>query len=90
MARCPDPLVGSGRYCARSIGARSINGRVKLLPLAWAGMPKTSYRKSSDSPLSFKNGLSSIRLTNMFHTRTIIDSIEETFNVGFDHDMILS
>jgi hypothetical protein len=26
-------------------------GRVKFLPLAWAGMPKTSFRKNSDSPL---------------------------------------
>jgi hypothetical protein len=24
--------------------------RVKFLPLAWAGMPKTSFRKNSDSP----------------------------------------
>jgi hypothetical protein len=29
-----------------------ISGRVKFLPLAWAGMPKTSFRKNSDSPLS--------------------------------------
>jgi hypothetical protein len=29
-----------------------IGGRVKFLPLAWAGMPKTSFRKNSDSPLS--------------------------------------
>jgi hypothetical protein len=28
-----------------------ISGRVKFLPLAWAGMPKTSFRKNSDSPL---------------------------------------
>jgi hypothetical protein len=28
-----------------------IGGRVKFLPLAWAGMPKTSFRKNSDSPL---------------------------------------
>jgi hypothetical protein len=27
-----------------------IGGRVKFLPLAWAGMPKTSFRKNSDSP----------------------------------------
>jgi hypothetical protein len=29
-----------------------IGGRVKFLPLAWAGMPKTSFRKNSDSPHS--------------------------------------
>jgi hypothetical protein len=26
-------------------------GRSVILPLAWAGMPKTSFRKNSDSPL---------------------------------------
>jgi hypothetical protein len=31
-------------------GAEGIGGRVKFLPLAWAGMPKTSFRKNSDSP----------------------------------------
>ncbi|WP_236725806.1 hypothetical protein, partial [Solemya pervernicosa gill symbiont] len=31
-------------------GAAGINGRVKYLPLAWAWMPKTSFRKNSDSP----------------------------------------
>ncbi|MEO1882131.1 MAG: hypothetical protein ABGX71_00775 [Methyloprofundus sp.] len=30
-------------------GAECISGRVKFLPLAWAGMPKTSFRKNSDS-----------------------------------------
>ncbi|TXL11463.1 hypothetical protein BMR08_04635 [Methylococcaceae bacterium CS2] len=35
-------------------GAEGISGRVKFLPLAWAGMPKTSFRKNSDSPLPFK------------------------------------
>jgi hypothetical protein len=30
---------------------QGIGGRVKFLPLAWAGMPKTSFRKNSDSPL---------------------------------------
>ncbi|MEO1883994.1 MAG: hypothetical protein ABGX71_10590 [Methyloprofundus sp.] len=41
-------------------GAEGISGRVKFLPLAWAGMPKTSFRKNSDSPLlsSSKNKLS--------------------------------
>jgi hypothetical protein len=34
-------------------GAEGISGRVKLLLLAWAGMPKTSFRKNSDSPLLF-------------------------------------
>ncbi|WP_167374246.1 hypothetical protein [Bathymodiolus platifrons methanotrophic gill symbiont] len=31
-------------------GAGGISGRVKFLLLAWAGMPKTSFRKNSDSP----------------------------------------
>ena len=28
--------------------AEGFGGRVKFLPLAWAGMPKTSFRKNSD------------------------------------------
>jgi hypothetical protein len=36
---------------SRTAGAaEGISGRVKFLPLAWAGMPKTSFRKNSDSP----------------------------------------
>ncbi|TXL00879.1 hypothetical protein BMR02_04815 [Methylococcaceae bacterium HT1] len=35
-------------------GAEGISGRVKFLPLAWAGMPKTSFRKNSDSPHSLQ------------------------------------
>ncbi|MEO1883899.1 MAG: hypothetical protein ABGX71_10115 [Methyloprofundus sp.] len=31
-------------------GTEGISGHVKFLPLAWAGMPKTSFRKNSDSP----------------------------------------
>ena len=31
--------------------AEGIGGRVRFLPLAWAGMPKTSFRKNSDSLL---------------------------------------
>ncbi|MEO1883882.1 MAG: hypothetical protein ABGX71_10030 [Methyloprofundus sp.] len=34
-------------------GAEGISGRVKFLPLAWAGMPKTSFRKNSDSPYCY-------------------------------------
>jgi hypothetical protein len=30
--------------------SEGISGRVKFLLLAWAGMPKTSFRKNSDSP----------------------------------------
>ncbi|ORU94989.1 MAG: hypothetical protein A6F70_10445 [Cycloclasticus sp. symbiont of Bathymodiolus heckerae] len=37
-------------------GAEGISGRVKFLPLAWAGMPKTSFRKNSDSPQVFYPG----------------------------------
>ncbi|WP_087871473.1 hypothetical protein [Bathymodiolus platifrons methanotrophic gill symbiont] len=36
--------------------AEGISGRVKFLPLAWAGMPKTSFRKNSDSPLLTQEG----------------------------------
>ncbi|WP_221901562.1 hypothetical protein [Bathymodiolus platifrons methanotrophic gill symbiont] len=39
-------------------GAEGISGRVKFLPLAWAGMPKTSFRKNSDSPMIRKGQLS--------------------------------
>jgi hypothetical protein len=35
-----------------TIYVSEIGGRVKFLPLAWAGMPKTSFRKNSDSPRS--------------------------------------
>ncbi|ORU94744.1 MAG: hypothetical protein A6F70_09845 [Cycloclasticus sp. symbiont of Bathymodiolus heckerae] len=38
-------------------GAEGISGRVKFLPLAWAGMPKTSFRKNSDSPLLLLNNI---------------------------------
>jgi hypothetical protein len=31
---------------------QALTGRVKFLPLAWAGMPKTSFRKNGGS-LSF-------------------------------------
>jgi hypothetical protein len=34
-------------------GAEGIGGRVKFLPLAWAGMPKTSFRKNSDSRILY-------------------------------------
>jgi hypothetical protein len=34
-------------------GAEGISGRVKFLLLAWAGLPKTSFRKNSDSPLKY-------------------------------------
>jgi hypothetical protein len=34
-------------------GSEGISGRVKFLLLAWAGMPKTNFRKNSDSPLYY-------------------------------------
>jgi hypothetical protein len=34
-------------------GAEGISGRVKFLLLAWAGMPKTSFCRNSDSPHFF-------------------------------------
>ena len=35
--------------------AEGIGGRFKFLPLAWAGMPKTSFRKNSDSLLKLED-----------------------------------
>ena len=43
------PPVGSGRGDEDESGRRRHSSRVKFLPLAWAGMPKTSFRKNSDS-----------------------------------------
>ena len=35
---------------SRTAGApKALSGRVKFLPIAWAGMPKTIFRKNSDS-----------------------------------------
>jgi hypothetical protein len=47
------PLLGRDEVTRTNRGAEGIGGRVKFLPLAWAGMPKTSFRKNSDSPQSF-------------------------------------
>jgi hypothetical protein len=46
-------VINEGVELAKSFGApiRPRHRRVKFLPLAWAGMPKTSFRKNSDSPL---------------------------------------
>jgi hypothetical protein len=33
-------------------GAEGISGRVKFLPLAWAGMPKTSFRTEVKKPVT--------------------------------------
>ena len=45
--------------------AEGIGGRVKFLPLAWAGMPKTSFRKNSDSlPIPIDNWKVSLILVN--------------------------
>ncbi len=41
-------------------GAEGISGRVKFLPLVWAGMPKTSFRKNSDSPILTSRGLGTV------------------------------
>ena len=48
------PPVGSGRGDEDESGRRRHSSRVKFLPLAWAGMPKTSFRKNSDSPRLFQ------------------------------------
>ncbi|SHN92918.1 hypothetical protein BHECKSOX_1825, partial [Bathymodiolus heckerae thiotrophic gill symbiont] len=45
-----DPLLGRDEVTRTNRGAEGISGRVKFLPLAWAGMPKTSFRKNRDSP----------------------------------------
>jgi hypothetical protein len=44
------PLSGIKREEQDGWGAEGKSGRVKFLPLAWAGMPKTSFRKNSDFP----------------------------------------
>jgi hypothetical protein len=44
-------------------GAEGISGRVKFLLLAWAGMPKTSFRKNSDSPQPLCDFASSIHVS---------------------------
>ncbi len=44
------PFVGHKTRVAGRLGHRRWSGRVKLTPLAWAGMPKKSIRKNSDSP----------------------------------------
>jgi hypothetical protein len=49
-SQCSDPLLGRDEVTRTNRGAEGIGGRVKFLPLAWAGMPKTSFRKNSDSP----------------------------------------
>ena len=47
-----NPLLGRKRGTQDELGRRqALSGRVKFLPLAWAGMPKTSFRKNSDSPI---------------------------------------
>ncbi|QKQ28026.1 AAA family ATPase [Candidatus Reidiella endopervernicosa] len=46
---CVEPRRGDyATYAGRS-GAAGINGRVKFLLFAWAWMPKTNFRKNSDS-----------------------------------------
>jgi hypothetical protein len=50
-------------------GAEGISGRVKFLLLAWAGMPKTSFRKNSDSPP--KSFIGNLCLTNEIPARSI-------------------
>ncbi|SMG64873.1 hypothetical protein BMETH_2801130330565, partial [methanotrophic bacterial endosymbiont of Bathymodiolus sp.] len=50
-------------------GAEGISGRVKFLPLAWAGMPKTSFRKNSDSPRRFLGSVYSPLVTNFYKTK---------------------
>jgi hypothetical protein len=47
---CSDPLLGRDEVTRTNRGAEGVNSRVKFLPLAWAGMPKTSFRKNSNSP----------------------------------------
>ena len=46
----PIPLLGRDKSKRANRGAEGISGRVKFLPLAWAGMPKTSLRKNTGSP----------------------------------------
>nr|WP_087871177.1 hypothetical protein [Bathymodiolus platifrons methanotrophic gill symbiont] len=84
-------------------GAEGISGRVKFLPLAWAGMPKTSFRKNSDSPQElgrclFEVFLLSIRLKSgivVLRSVACIDSYASSSLVGLKkpeliHQMALS
>jgi hypothetical protein len=48
-SQCSAPLLGRDEVTRTNRGAEGIGGRVKFLPLAWVGMPKTSFRKNSDS-----------------------------------------
>jgi hypothetical protein len=50
-------LQSENENCRKQLALPNcIGGRVKFLPLAWAGMPKISFRKNSDSP-QIKAGL---------------------------------
>ena len=73
-------------------GAEGISGRVKFLPLAWAGMPKTSFRKNSDSPLIIFRILSFLFILFIFRilaaiARRIID--KATASSKFDSSQLL-
>jgi hypothetical protein len=46
----PKPVAGPQLELWDATEYDYYNSRVKFLPLAWAGMPKTSFRKNSDSP----------------------------------------
>ena len=52
--------------------AEGIGGRVKFLPLAWAGMPKTSFRKNSDS----------LHFGYKFHAVCTPQGIVKTFDIS--------
>ncbi|ORU95040.1 MAG: hypothetical protein A6F70_10565 [Cycloclasticus sp. symbiont of Bathymodiolus heckerae] len=54
--------MGRDEVTRTNRGAEGISGRVKFLPLAWAGMPKTSFRKNSDSPRASRIDESQINL----------------------------
>jgi hypothetical protein len=69
-------------------GAEGIGGRVKFLPLTWAGMPKTSFRSddlnlATRKSLSFKlNGIDAInKISNLelFSERTSSIIVESFF-----------
>ncbi|VVH56975.1 hypothetical protein BAZOLSSOX_2616, partial [uncultured Gammaproteobacteria bacterium] len=84
---CSDPLLGRDEVTRTNRGAEGINSRVKFLPLAWAGMPKTSFRKNSDSPHLFDSHSFVIDLTtNCIH---IVDSfLTSAFGIHYRNHII--
>jgi hypothetical protein len=70
------PLLGVKRGKQDGWGAVGMSGRVKFLPLAWAGMPKTSFRKNSDSPIGQRLA------PHIYSEQEIVDLLAAARNLG--------